>query len=108
LYNPVPKAFATPTGVETAKNPNNHQKQPEKALKRSFRPKNQLLSPLFSPFGWGNVTGIDVDSIQYAAQKYPSLSFVSCDISDVAHHIQRQFNYRYFVSEYAVADSQQQ
>jgi len=44
--------------------------------------------------GWGRVTGIDVEpkSIAHAREAYPELTFVCCDINEVAKHLKRCFD----------------
>lgn len=44
--------------------------------------------------GWGQVTGIDIEpkSIDYASRTFPGLSFLNCDILDVANHVPASFD----------------
>lgn len=44
--------------------------------------------------GWGGATGIDVEpqSIAYARETYPDVTFVCCDIYDVAVHVPGKFD----------------
>jgi len=44
--------------------------------------------------GWGQVTGIDVEaeSIAHAQEVYPDLTFVSCNINELALHLDRCFD----------------
>lgn len=80
----------------------------EEAIERALRevpkdPNQQILdagcgrggtAAYMQYHGWGRVTGVDVEpkSIAHAHEAYPDLTFICCDINEVAKRLKRCFD----------------
>ncbi|MCP3939865.1 MAG: class I SAM-dependent methyltransferase [Desulfobacteraceae bacterium] len=58
--------------------------------------------------GWGQVSGIDIEptSIEYAKTHFPEIDFTSCDIANIANHIDKQFDLIYFFNSFYAFNDQ--